>query len=184
MRLFTDEYRVVAGLPVTTPERTAFDIGRRGRLDDAVARLDALGNAAGFKVQDLRAVAERHPGARGLRRLATALDLVDAGAQSPKETWLRRLLIRAGYPRPQTQISVVSADGHRQYYLDLGWEDLMLAVEYDGDHHRVDRARFAYEIERSEDIAELGWLVVKVAAGSHPADVLSRVQRAWDARTR
>ena len=113
-----------------------------------------------------------------------ALDLNDAGAQSPKETWLRLLLIRAGFPRPQTQIRVVSADGYRQYYLDMGWEDLMLAVEYDGDHHRVDRARFAYEIERSEDIAELGWLVVKVAARSHPADVLRRVQRAWDARTR
>jgi hypothetical protein len=26
------------------------------------------------------------------------------GAQSPKETWLRLLLIQAGLPRPQTQI--------------------------------------------------------------------------------
>ncbi len=31
---------------------------------------------------------------------------MDAGAQSPKETWLRLLLIDAGFPRPQTQIPV------------------------------------------------------------------------------
>ena len=79
----------------------------------------------------------------------TALDLYDAGAASPKETWLRLLVIRAGYPRPQTQIPVLSADGHRRYYLDMGWEDLMLAVEYDGEQHRVDPVQYAYDIQRS-----------------------------------
>jgi hypothetical protein len=42
---------------VTTPERTAFDIGRRGRRDDAVARLDALGNATGFKADHVLTLA-------------------------------------------------------------------------------------------------------------------------------
>jgi very-short-patch-repair endonuclease len=112
------------------------------------------------------------------------MSLVDAGAESPRETRLRLLLIRAGFPAPQTQIPVRSADGYRRYFVDMGWEDLMLAVEYDGDHHRVDRAQFAYDIERSEDIDQLGWLVVRVAARSRSADILRRVQRAWDARTR
>ena len=58
----------------------------------------------------------------------------------------------------------------------------MLAVEYEGDHHRTDRVRFAYEIERAEDIREVGWLVVRVAARNHPAEILRRVQRAWDCR--
>jgi very-short-patch-repair endonuclease len=108
---------------------------------------------------------------------------MDSGTESPRETWLRLLLIRAGYPRPRTQIPVLSPDGRRRYYPDMGWEDIKLAVEYEGDHHRVDRDRFAYEIRRLEDIAELGWLDVRVAARHHRVDVLRRVQRAWDART-
>jgi very-short-patch-repair endonuclease len=59
----------------------------------------------------------------------------------------------------------------------------MLAVEYDGDDHRVDRIQFAYDIERSEDLDRLGWLVVRVAARSRRSEILRRVERAWDART-
>ena len=65
-------------------------------------------------------------------------DLVDEGAQSPKETWLRLLLIEAGFPRPQTQIPVLAPDGYPRYYLDMGWPEFMVAVEYDGEQHRTD----------------------------------------------
>jgi hypothetical protein len=75
-RLRTDEFGTYDGLPMTTPQRTAFDIGRRGRLDVAVARLDALGNATGLKAEDVVAIAREHRGSRGLRQLATALDPV------------------------------------------------------------------------------------------------------------
>jgi len=182
--LFEQEIQRLNGLPVTTPERTAFDLGRRGRIGRAVERLDALARATDLKAPAVAELAARHGHARGLRQLETALDLVDAGAESPRETALRLLLSGAGYPRPRTQIPVVGTDGYRQYYLDMGWEELMLAVEYDGDHHRLDRARFAYEIQRAEDIAEVGWLVIRVAARHRQADVLRRVGRAWDARTR
>ena len=85
-------------IQLTTPERTAFDLGRRGRLGAAVARLDALSAATGFKAPDVAHLARDHRRARGLRQLEVALDLMDAGAQSPKETWLRPLIIRAGFP--------------------------------------------------------------------------------------
>jgi very-short-patch-repair endonuclease len=179
MRLRSDESSWLRGLRVTTPERTAFDIGRRGRLDDAIARLDALGNATGFKAEDVLAVADRHRGARGLRQLKAALDLYDPGAESPKETWLRLLLIRAGYPRPRTQIPVLSPDGRRWYYLDTGWEDIKLAVEYDGEQHRLDPDQFAKDIQRSEDLDVLGWTRIRVVKRNRRADVLRRVERAW-----
>jgi very-short-patch-repair endonuclease len=182
--VLAEEIQKLDGLAVTSPERTAFDIGRRGRLDDAVARLDALAQATDFKVSAVGELACRHRHTRGLRQLEAVLNLVDAGAESPKETWLRLLVIRAGYPRPRTQIPVLSPDGRRWYYLDMGWEDIMLALEYDGDHHRTSRERFAYEIERAEDLNELGWTVVRAAARHPSATVLRRVQRAWDACTR
>ncbi|GFG55481.1 hypothetical protein MAGR_69220 [Mycolicibacterium agri] len=137
--LLDDEIQQLNGFVVTTPERTAFDLGRRGRIDDAIARLDALARATQLKVAAVEDIAARHPHTRGLRQLEAALDLVDAGAESPKETWLRLLVIRDGYPRPQTQIPVRSPDGRRRYYLDMGWPDLMLAIEYEGDHHRTSR---------------------------------------------
>ncbi|MDT5095734.1 MAG: hypothetical protein QOH60_5097 [Mycobacterium sp.] len=183
-RLRAHEYAHIGDFLVTTLERTAFDIGRHGSLNEAVARLDALGNATGFHLDEVRRIARDHPGARGVRQLLTGLDLYDPGAASPKERWLRLLIIRAGYPRPQTQIPVRSPDGSQWYYLDMGWENLKLAVEYDGDQHRVDPVRFAYDIRRLEDLQTLGWTDIRVTARHPSSDVMRRVQRAWDQRAR
>jgi very-short-patch-repair endonuclease len=182
MRLCAQEYRLLAGLPVTTPERTAFDLGRQPPIGAAVARLDALARATGIAPADVADIAGRHRGARGLRQLERVLGLVDPGAQSPKETWLRLLLIRAGLPRPRTQIPVLGNDGGPAYYLDMGWEDVMVAVEYDGEQHRVDRWQYARDVRRLEELSRLGWLVIRVIAGDRPADIVSRVREALDRR--
>lgn len=95
--LHDDEVQTLAALPVTTVARTAFDLARRGAEDEvrkkAVARLDALANATQFEIDDVAALASRHPNLSGVRLISEVLDLVDAGAQSPKETWLRLLLV-------------------------------------------------------------------------------------------
>ncbi|MDX1872157.1 hypothetical protein SBI67_08500 [Mycolicibacterium sp. 120266] len=181
--LVASEVMLCGGLPITTPERTAFDLGRRSSsLDDAVARLDALGNATGLQAADVLQLArERHAGARGMRQLMDALDLTDAGAESPRETWLRLMVVRAGYPRPSTQIPVRSVDGRRRYYLDMGWEDIKLALEYDGDHHRQDPVQFARDIARSEDLDELHWRRIRVVKRHAKADILHRLSVAWEA---
>jgi hypothetical protein len=177
------EVQMLGGRLVTTPERTAFDLGRRGTLHSAVACLDALARATGVKVDDVTGVADRHRGARGLRHLETALDLMDAGAQSPKETWVRLILIEAGFPRPQTQIPVLGPDGLPIYYLDMGWEDLMLAVEYEGEHHQANRIRYVNDIKRLEFVErERGWLVVRVVKEDGRRDVIRCVGRAFDVR--
>ncbi|HKI38948.1 MAG TPA: hypothetical protein VKA66_00740 [Mycobacterium sp.] len=179
--LLNDEFQRLDGLYVTTPERTAFDIGRRGTLGRAVAGLDALAAATDFKARDVGELAAKHGHASGLRQLEAALDLVDAGAQSPRETWLRLALIDAGFPRPRTQIPVLGADGFPRHFLDMGWEDIMLALEYDGDHHRTDRRQFAKDVDRLEYVDRIGWTVIRVVAGHRDRDVIRRVQRAWDA---
>jgi hypothetical protein len=172
------ETQVHHGLVVTTPERTAFDIGRRGAVRSAVVRLDALARATGFKVGDVLRVAAAHPRSPGLRRLEAALDLVDAGAQSPRESYLRLLLIDAGLPRPQTQIPVLGADGIPVAHLDLGWAEWLVAVEYDGDHHRIDRRQFTKDIQRMEMLEEMGWVVIRVVAEDRPAGIIRRVRKA------
>jgi hypothetical protein len=182
IRLATDEFSVIAGVPVTTPQRTAFDIGRCGRVGAAVAQMDALVQAADLKVDDVAELADRHRGARNLRQLETVLELTDPGAQSPKETWLRLLLIRAGLPRPTTQIPVVNPENGQRYYLDTGWEDQMVAVEYDGEQHRLDRWQYKKDIRRLEELEQLGWIVIRVVVGDRPADIIRRVRAALESR--
>ena len=53
---------------------------------------------------DVEVLAGRYRGRRGIRRVIGTIALVDAGAESPRETWLRLLLIRDGFPPPTTQI--------------------------------------------------------------------------------
>jgi len=172
------ETQTIDGRVVTTPERTAFDVGRRGAVHSAVARLDALARATGFKVDDVLRVAKCHPRSPGLRRLEAALDLVDPGSQSPRESYLRLLLIDAGLPRPQTQMPVSGVDGMPVAYLDLGWEEHMVAVEYDGDQHRTDRRQYVKDIRRLEMLERMGWIVVRVVAEDRPAAVVHRVRAA------
>jgi hypothetical protein len=35
---------------------------------------------------------------------------------------------------------------------------------------------------RLEELADLGWIVIRVVAGTSPTEVIRRVKRAWDAR--
>ena len=131
-RVAEDQVQVIAGIPATTPARTALDLACRYPIDRAVASIDALARATELKMCDVEILADRCRGRRGIRRARNALLLVDSGAESPRETWLRLLLIRAGFPPPRTQIQVVDC-GALIACLDMGWEDIKLAVEYDGD---------------------------------------------------
>nr|WP_231985378.1 hypothetical protein [Mycobacterium sp. E796] len=172
------ETQVMGGYTVATPERTAFDIGRRGAIRSAVARLDALARATGFKVDDVLRIAKCHPHAPGLRGLEAALELVDPGSQSPRESYLRLLLIDAGLPRPQTQIAVLGVDGLPVAHIDVGWDEYMVGVEYDGDQHQTDRRRYIYDIQRLETLERMGWIIVRVVAEDHRANIVRRVRAA------
>jgi hypothetical protein len=177
-----DELVQLAGMTATSPARTALDIACRFRLGQAVASVDALARAADLKMADVELLAERYKGRRGIRWARRALSLVDAGAESPRETWLRLLLIRAGFPAPQTQIPVHDEYGQLVAVLDMGWEEMKLAVEYEGDHHRTDRRQFNKDITRLETLTELRWTVVRVTVEDTEGGVNARVQAAWDRR--
>jgi hypothetical protein len=131
-RLASDEIDIVAGTAVTTPARTALDLACWYPTTAAVAALDDLVRITELKMPDVELLTARYRGRRGIERARSTLNLVDAGAQSPKETWLRLVLVRAGLPRPQTQIPVHDDFGDAIAYLDMGWEDVKVAVEYDG----------------------------------------------------
>jgi hypothetical protein len=178
----SDDVMELHGMAVATPQRAAYDLGRYLPRDVAVAHLDALSRATGIAAEDVASLIARYKGARGIRQLRTAIDLMDGGAQSPKETWLRLLLTDAGYPRPMTQIPVIDDWGHTFAYLDMGWDAVMIAVEYDGDQHRTDRIRYAWDVKRLRRVRQIGWHHVKVIAEDRPRDILARVAAALASR--
>lgn len=177
-----DEVIQVGGLPVTSPARTAYDLGRHQSRGKAIARLDALTRATPFSSEDVLLIAKHHKGARGLRRLRAALPLVDAGAESPKETWLRLLLIDAGLPVPATQIPVRDGRYWPFAFLDMGWEHYRVSAEYDGDHHRTDRPQYVKDHKRQRKLERLGWINIRVINEDTPADVIDRARTALVSR--
>jgi very-short-patch-repair endonuclease len=170
-----DERCFRQSIDCTTPARTAYDIGRRVPGDAAIIRIDALLNATRCKVEDVQRIAERYPGARHIRRLHGALDLADGGAESPKETELRLLLVRGGLPRPVTQIKV----GRRR--IDMGWPEWKVGVEYDGEQHWTNPDDYADDIERLEFLAAQGWIIVRVSSRQLRNDRRGILTRVWRA---
>ncbi len=181
-RIEPDEITVVDGMRVTTPARTALDLACRYPTDAAVAAIDALMQATDLKMADVEPLADRYRGRRGMKAARAALVLVDGGAQSPKETWMRLLLVRAGFPRPQTQIRVLNEWGWAEAYLDIGWEDIKVAVEYDGAQHQTSRYHYVRDVGRLEKLELMGWIVVRVVAENHPNDIIRRVREARASR--
>ena len=103
--LTDDECCLVDGMRITTPVRTAFDIGRSMRRDHAVVHLDALTHATDLKIRDVLTLADGKRGLRGVRKLRKTLAFVDGGAESPQETRVRLLFMDAGLPVPEIRSS-------------------------------------------------------------------------------
>lgn len=180
-RIADDEICHVGDLPVANPPRTALDLGRHLTRGPAVMHLDALAAATGVTAVDALVVAHRYKGARHIRRARIALALMDAGAQSPKETWLRLLLIDAGLPRPKTQIPV--SDGYNVAYIDMGWEAPKIGLDYEGDHHRQLRPTYVDDIGRYEMIERQGWIDLRVVAEHSSVFTLRRVRESFARRS-
>ena len=177
-----NEICVIEGMRVTTPVRTALDLARRYPVDVAVVAIDALTRATRLKVPDIESAAQRYPGRRGRKRALVTLGLVDPGAESPPETRTRLLIVRAGFPRPQTQIPVYDKYGALIGVVDMGWRQLKIAVEYEGDQHRTSRRVFHKDIKRIDALIEQGWLVIRVTSVDTEGGIIRRIEAAWNAR--
>lgn len=99
----------------------------------------------------------------GIRGLRQALPLLRTGVESPAESLLRLIIVRAGFSEPRTSCPVQVAG--RVLFADLGYPELRIVIEYDGKYHfegGVERARF--DNERIESMIDAGWRVLRVTA--------------------
>ncbi|WP_143590674.1 hypothetical protein [Thermoactinospora rubra] len=165
-----DDVTVRRDVRVTTIERTALDCVRWLPRPDAVAVLDQF-LRRGLDIDTLI----REVGSSW--RLRDTLMMADPGAGSPRESWLRVVLVEGWLPRPSTQIRVPLGEG-RVAYLDMGWEEFKVGVEYDGvEHHSSPTARL-HDDRRREEIRAKGWRVIAVRRDARPADIVEHVANA------
>jgi hypothetical protein len=152
---------VVEGVRVTSPARTAADLGRRLDRGGALAALDAflrLGLVTSAALSDEVARWRRQRGVVQLRELA---ELADARSESHMESRTRLRLIDAGFPPPAPQWWVTGEGGSPRYRLDLAWPDRKVAVEYDGEAHHGPGQR-ARDEARRRWLRDRGWVVLVV----------------------
>ncbi|GMA33355.1 hypothetical protein [Litorihabitans aurantiacus] len=125
------DVRVVRGVAVTSPQRTAADLLRLSWRPYALAAGDALLRA---DVVDLATLGEylaplrRLPGLKQAKELAP---LLDGRANRHGESWMRMRIIDAGLPIPDLDHVIRESDA-KEWHLDSYFVASRLASEYDG----------------------------------------------------
>lgn len=171
--LVDDEIVEIDGVRVTTPVRTACDLAcLRGRYL-ALAVYDAFARQFGLTPADYAKQLERYRGRRGSKQARELAAHAIAGAESTGESWTRMAILDAGLPSPTAQVWVTLTD-HGPIRLDLAYEQLLIAVEYDGEEfHGSDEARAADE-RRRDALRRAGWVVVVVRKDDFSGPALDR----------
>jgi hypothetical protein len=179
-RIDAEDIVLIDGMPVTTPERTAFDLARHLPRDLAMRHLDALACATGVKAADVELLRDRYPKARGLPRARIALPLMDGGAESPQETRVQLILIDDGLPAPRTQIRV--SDGVNEAFIDVGYDEPKVGFDYEGVHHSENRRRYVHDIGRADLLDREGWIDIRIVTEHSRRFILHRAHAAFARR--
>jgi hypothetical protein len=167
-----------AGFRKTSRVRTAVDLIRRAELDDGVVLLDRLVNSGIVRLNPVRDAVTVLPRCRGSRLAREIALLADGWAESPPETRLRLLMLRAGLPMPVAQFRVFDQAGFIAR-TDFAYPELKLAIEYEGAWHGRP-GQLVKDRGRLNRLFEAGWRVVFVtAADMHdPEGLIRRIRLA------
>ncbi|WP_427015674.1 hypothetical protein ACQCSX_12680 [Pseudarthrobacter sp. P1] len=173
-RLEPGEVRTVRGLDVTSPVRTWLDLAPMLTLDELVAVGDFIvcehhrsfgpGREPLATLEELKAAVSREHRRRGLVRAREAVELVRVGVDSPPETQVRLIMLRAAFPEPVLNYVVVDGAFNEMSWPDLAVPEWKVAIEYDGGHHLTARQK-EIDDDRDHRMAQLGWRQVRISKG-------------------
>lgn len=161
----------VEGVRVTTPLRTAMDLGCSMVRRRALAVMDGLMRRHAFTVVDMRRLLPRYFRRRGVVQLRELVPLVDGRAESPRESWTRLEIIDHGLPAPEPQWWI-HVDGVPTYRLDLAYPHARIAVEYDGAEFHSSLADRERDLARRSWLREQGWTVIVLDRDSFAPDAV------------
>lgn len=166
-----DDVMRVKGVPVTTPLRTACDLGRLRGRSAAFGVLCMLARSCGVTREAITAELSRYRGMRGVTQLRALAPLVTPKCESPAEAWTLLAIVDAGLPVPEAQVWI-ELPGFGRARVDLAYRLARVAVEYDGEeHHSSDEDR-AHDEARRDALHDAGWTVVVVRRGDFTGPAL------------
>lgn len=170
------------GLLLASPVDVWCQLSTALTLDDLIAVGDALVRRQNpwATMAQLREGVSRYGARRGARLLREALEWVRPGVDSPRETTLRLVLVRAGLPEPKVNGVILDGDGRFLAFGDLVFRGYRVIAEYDGDDHRSP-AQFHRDVDRLDDLADETWRVVRINKSHLRGDgrlAVARVERA------
>jgi hypothetical protein len=167
--LTPDDITVVRSIPVTTVERTLFDLaavcGARTvdlAIDNAIRR--DLTDFEGLLALLQRVGKRGRRGTKKFRHLLAERDAAYAPTESEREQMLLRVLSEHGLPEPERQISIHDQFGTFLARPDLVYRDLKIAMEYDSFQYHVGKEALVRDSRRRNAIAALGWIVLVATA--------------------
>ena len=161
------------GVRVTTPLRTALDLGCCLRRREAFAAMCALMRVHGIERTELHRELGRFRRRRGVVQLRELASLADPRFESPREAWCFVAIADAGLDLPEPQVWVY-VDGVPTYRLDLAYRRKRVCVEYDGHDAHDDEAQQHHDHERRPWLRDHGWTVIIVREGGFTGDGLDR----------
>lgn len=171
--LLPDEICQVGGVRVTTPLRTACDLAcLRGR-NAALAVYDSFRREHGLSCADFERMLRRFRGRRGVKQARELAPYAVDTSESPGESWTRMVIIDAGLRPPEPQVWT-HVPGFGWVRLDLAYEHLRVAIEYDGEEHHSTEADRARDEERRDALRAAGWLVIVVRKSDFTAAASDR----------
>ncbi|QAY61016.1 hypothetical protein ET475_14140 [Microbacterium protaetiae] len=156
-------FRIAEGLRTENPARLWRQVGARWDLDDLIALGDhlILPRNRLVTLEDLWAevrVAGDVPGGKLMR----ALREIRVGSETPEETKLRLVLVRAGLPEPELNWVLTDENGEFVARLDLAYPEYRVCPESDGRVHAFDEEQFARDADRWDAIRGQGWNHVRI----------------------
>ena len=152
----------VYGVCVTTPLRTALDLGCCLRRREAFAAMVMLARLHGFTARELERELGRYRRRRGVIQLRGLVGLVEPRIESEREAWVFLDVADAGLPLPEPQVWI-TIDGVPTYRLDFAYRRARVCVEYDGEE--AHEGREAEDEERRDWLRRHGWTVIVVRNG-------------------
>lgn len=171
------------GLRLTSGAQTFLDLAETLPPWELVAVGDALLRAGHLDAHSLAARLARAARVRGVLRARDCAPLLSPLSMSRPESVIRYWLAASYLPTPVPQVPIRDLWGRPVAHADLGYEDLKVALEYEGRQH-ADVDQFGRDIDRYSLMAADGWLVLRFA-GRHlqgPSVVLDRTRRALVSR--
>lgn len=146
------------GVQLTSPLRTACDLGRFLPPPQALGAIDALLHAGLVTKGEMTDQVPCWRRRRGVRQLERMIDLGEPACESQGESRMRLQIIDGGLPRPEVQIPIYDLSGRERYRLDAGYRRHRVGAEYDGEEfHGPEEAEA--DRRRREWIRARGWQV-------------------------